>query len=161
MFISFLKSRAEFTWKIVETKARWHCKRCITHLYKKHPHPIHLCNNHFRTSANRDRIVKMSLKLLDFWGSPFGVRVRLALAEKGLSYESQEEDLFGGKSKLLLKSNPIYEKVPHACASARWQTSSWICQHCLLHRRDMAEAAAAARLLIRPIPGPFLERLHR
>ncbi|XP_057807300.1 glutathione S-transferase U19-like [Salvia miltiorrhiza] len=54
----------------------------------------------------------MSLKLLDFWGSPFAVRVRLALAEKGLSYESQEEDLFGGKSELLLKSNPIYEKVP-------------------------------------------------
>lgn len=54
----------------------------------------------------------MSLKLLDFWASPFGTRARIALAEKGLSYESQEEDLFSGKSELLLKSNPIYEKVP-------------------------------------------------
>ncbi|KAH6799357.1 glutathione S-transferase TAU 20 [Perilla frutescens var. frutescens] len=53
-----------------------------------------------------------ALKLLDFWESPFAARVRLALAEKGLSYESQDEDLFGGKSELLLKSNPIYEKVP-------------------------------------------------
>lgn len=50
--------------------------------------------------------------MLDFWASPFGSRVRVALLEKGLSYESQEEDLFGEKSQLLLKSNPIYEKVP-------------------------------------------------
>lgn len=53
-----------------------------------------------------------ALKVLDFWASPFGSRVRVALLEKGLSYESQEEDLFGEKSQLLLKSNPIYEKVP-------------------------------------------------
>lgn len=53
-----------------------------------------------------------ALKLLDFWASPFGARVRVALLEKGLSYESEEEDLFGEKSELLLKSNPIYEKVP-------------------------------------------------
>ncbi|KAG6401118.1 hypothetical protein SASPL_137963 [Salvia splendens] len=54
----------------------------------------------------------MAVKVLDFWASPYGVRVRVALAEKGVSYESQEEDLFGGKSDLLLQSNPIYGKVP-------------------------------------------------
>ncbi|KAG8373530.1 hypothetical protein BUALT_Bualt11G0033800 [Buddleja alternifolia] len=55
---------------------------------------------------------KGELVLLDCWVSPFSMRVKIALEEKGLSYEAQEEDLFGGKSDLLLKSNPIYEKVP-------------------------------------------------
>ncbi|OAY60578.1 probable glutathione S-transferase [Manihot esculenta] len=50
--------------------------------------------------------------LLDFWASPFCMRVKIALAEKGVSYEAREEDLIGGKSELLLKSNPIYQKVP-------------------------------------------------
>ncbi|XP_058098172.1 probable glutathione S-transferase [Magnolia sinica] len=51
--------------------------------------------------------------LLDFWGSPFAMRVKIALAEKGVEYESREEhDLLGKKSELLLKSNPIYKKVP-------------------------------------------------
>ncbi|XP_051117822.1 glutathione S-transferase U20-like [Andrographis paniculata] len=52
------------------------------------------------------------LVLLDFWPSPFSSRVKIALAEKGLTYEAREEDIFGEKSSLLLKSNPIYEKVP-------------------------------------------------
>lgn len=59
---------------------------------------------------------KMSSKeevlILDFWGSPFCMRVKIALNEKGVGYESREENLFGGKSELLLSSNPIYQKVP-------------------------------------------------
>ncbi|XP_060187637.1 glutathione S-transferase U19-like [Lycium barbarum] len=55
---------------------------------------------------------KEDLLLLDFWVSPFCMRVKIAFAEKGLTYISQEEDLLGGKSELLLKSNPIYQKVP-------------------------------------------------
>ena len=31
--------------------------------------------------------------LLDFWPSMFGMRVRIALAEKGIKYEYKEEDL--------------------------------------------------------------------
>ncbi|KAL8510586.1 hypothetical protein ACS0TY_017418 [Phlomoides rotata] len=31
------------------------------------------------------------LTLLDFWSSPFAMRVRIALKEKGLEYESMEE----------------------------------------------------------------------
>ncbi|CAL4915223.1 unnamed protein product [Urochloa decumbens] len=52
------------------------------------------------------------LKLLGMWASPFVMRVKLALGFKGQSYEEVEEDLFGGKSELLLKSNPVHKKVP-------------------------------------------------
>jgi glutathione S-transferase len=52
------------------------------------------------------------LKLLGMWASPFVLRVKLALSIKGLSYEYVEEDIFGGKSELLLKSNPVHNKVP-------------------------------------------------
>lgn len=58
------------------------------------------------------KMSKEDLLLLDFWVSPFCMRVKIALAEKGLNFESKEEDLFGGKSELLLKSNPVYQKVP-------------------------------------------------
>ncbi|KAL2943498.1 Glutathione S-transferase U22 [Bienertia sinuspersici] len=49
--------------------------------------------------------------LLDFWPSPFGMRVRIALAEKGVSYEYRDEDL-RNKSELLLKMNPVHKKIP-------------------------------------------------
>ncbi|KAG8489309.1 hypothetical protein CXB51_017350 [Gossypium anomalum] len=55
---------------------------------------------------------KAKLVILDCWVSPFCMRVKIALNEKGLEYEAQAEDLFGGKSELLLSSNPIYKKVP-------------------------------------------------
>ncbi|KAF6142793.1 hypothetical protein GIB67_002657 [Kingdonia uniflora] len=49
--------------------------------------------------------------LLDFWPSPFGMRVRLALTLKGIDYIYKEENL-QQKSDLLLKSNPIHKKIP-------------------------------------------------
>ncbi|XP_027344287.1 probable glutathione S-transferase isoform X1 [Abrus precatorius] len=49
--------------------------------------------------------------LLDFWPSPFGMRVRIALAEKGVKYEYKEEDL-KNKSPLLLQMNPVHKKIP-------------------------------------------------
>ncbi|KAG4166747.1 hypothetical protein ERO13_A13G152401v2 [Gossypium hirsutum] len=44
--------------------------------------------------------------LLDFWPSLFGMRSRIALAEKGIKYEYKEEDL-RNKSALLLQMNPV------------------------------------------------------
>ncbi|CAH2056875.1 unnamed protein product, partial [Thlaspi arvense] len=49
--------------------------------------------------------------LLDFWSSPFGVRARIALAEKGLAYQSREENVFN-KSSLLLEMNPVKKQIP-------------------------------------------------
>nr|GMD38310.1 probable glutathione S-transferase [Ipomoea batatas]GME10824.1 probable glutathione S-transferase [Ipomoea batatas] len=51
--------------------------------------------------------------LLDFWPSMFGMRLRIALAEKGVKYEYREEDLLNSmKSELLLKMNPVHKKIP-------------------------------------------------
>ena len=49
--------------------------------------------------------------LLDFLPSPFGMRVRIALAEKGVKYEYKGQDLWN-KSPLLLQSNPVHKKIP-------------------------------------------------
>ncbi|KAF5185408.1 Glutathione s-transferase u19 [Thalictrum thalictroides] len=50
--------------------------------------------------------------LLDYWPSPFGMRARVALAEKGIDYEYKEENLMEGKSDFQLKVNPIHKKIP-------------------------------------------------
>ncbi|PNX80180.1 glutathione S-transferase, partial [Trifolium pratense] len=49
--------------------------------------------------------------LLDFWPSPFGMRIRIALAEKGIKYEYKDEDL-KNKSPLLLQMNPVHKQIP-------------------------------------------------
>ncbi|KAK9674555.1 hypothetical protein RND81_12G240500 [Saponaria officinalis] len=49
--------------------------------------------------------------LLDFWASPFGMRARVALAEKGVEYEFIEQNL-SNKSELLLRMNPVHKKIP-------------------------------------------------
>lgn len=51
------------------------------------------------------------LSLIDLWCSPFAMRVRIALKEKGLEFECMEEDL-SNKSQLLLKMNPVHKQVP-------------------------------------------------
>ena len=52
--------------------------------------------------------------LLDSWLSMYGMRVKIALAEKGIKYEYKQEDLLSKKSPLLLELNPIYilKKIP-------------------------------------------------
>nr|XP_016433645.1 PREDICTED: probable glutathione S-transferase parA [Nicotiana tabacum] len=49
--------------------------------------------------------------LLDFWPSSFGMRIRIALALKGIKYEAKEENL-SDKSPLLLEMNPVHKKIP-------------------------------------------------
>ncbi|KAF5473114.1 hypothetical protein F2P56_009752 [Juglans regia] len=49
--------------------------------------------------------------LLNSSMSAFGMRVRIALIEKGIKYEHCEEDL-NNKSDLLLKMNPVHKKIP-------------------------------------------------
>ncbi|XP_004510706.1 probable glutathione S-transferase [Cicer arietinum] len=51
------------------------------------------------------------LILLDEWLSMFGMRARIALAEKEINYEYKEEDLMN-KSQMLLQMNPIHKKIP-------------------------------------------------
>ena len=49
--------------------------------------------------------------LLDLKVSPFAARVRIALEEKGITYESKVEDL-SNKSSTLLKMNPVHKQIP-------------------------------------------------
>ncbi|WMV39544.1 hypothetical protein MTR67_032929 [Solanum verrucosum] len=56
-------------------------------------------------------MVNDEVVLLDFCPSMFGMRLRIALAEKEVKYEFKEGDLWK-KSHLLLEMNPIHKKVP-------------------------------------------------
>ena len=58
------------------------------------------------------KMSKVEVVLLDCWASPFCMRAKIAPEEKGVQHERREENLFGGKSELLLKSSPIHQKVP-------------------------------------------------
>lgn len=54
-----------------------------------------------------------TVKLIGSWVSPFSIRARAALHLKSVKYEySDEPDVLRSKSELLLKSNPIFKKVP-------------------------------------------------
>lgn len=57
-------------------------------------------------SSDHDEVV-----LLDLWSSVFGLRVRIALAEKGVHYEYKEQNM-ANKSQLLLEMNPVHKKIP-------------------------------------------------
>ncbi|KAM0012426.1 putative glutathione transferase [Helianthus debilis subsp. tardiflorus] len=57
-------------------------------------------------------IQESEVVVLGWWVSMFTTRVRIAVAEKGISYEYIEEDFPENKSPLLLNHNPVYKKVP-------------------------------------------------
>lgn len=54
--------------------------------------------------------MKDEVILLDYWASPYGMRVKIALEEKGVEYECRAENL-QNKSPLLLQSNPNSHKT--------------------------------------------------
>ena len=49
--------------------------------------------------------------LLDFWPSMYGMRVKIALVEKGINYEYKEQNLGKHKNPLLLQMNPVHKKI--------------------------------------------------
>nr|XP_009413464.2 PREDICTED: glutathione S-transferase U17-like [Musa acuminata subsp. malaccensis] len=51
------------------------------------------------------------VRLIGAWPSPYVLRPRVALNLKGVEYEFLEVK-FGEKSELLLRSNPVYKKIP-------------------------------------------------
>ncbi|KAH9290236.1 hypothetical protein KI387_034353, partial [Taxus chinensis] len=50
--------------------------------------------------------------VLSFRPSPFAMRVQIGLEEKGVRYDYQEENVMVNKSDLLLRTNPVFKKVP-------------------------------------------------
>ncbi|KAL6966578.1 Glutathione S-transferase 3, partial [Sarracenia purpurea var. burkii] len=68
-----------------------------------------------RNSIESSSFVAMEMAeeilLLSTWPSQYGMRVRMALAEKGVEFEYEEDNL-SNKSPLLLRMNPIHKKIP-------------------------------------------------
>ncbi|RDX66720.1 Glutathione S-transferase U17, partial [Mucuna pruriens] len=56
-------------------------------------------------------MAKSEVKLIGKWSSPYVIRVKIALNIKSVEYENIEDSL-NPKSELLLKSNPVYARVP-------------------------------------------------
>jgi glutathione S-transferase len=83
------------------------------------------------------------LRLLGTWSSPWVIRVRVAVALKGLRYEYAEEDL-ASKSDLLLRSNPVHTKVPALIHRGRPVCESVV----ILQYVDEAFAAAGGTPLL-------------
>ncbi|KAF5199354.1 Glutathione s-transferase u18 [Thalictrum thalictroides] len=52
------------------------------------------------------------VKVLGSWSSPYVIRTRIALNLKNIDYQFLQETFGTGKSELLLKSNPVYKKIP-------------------------------------------------
>ena len=69
---------------------------------------IHANTQHLKLRAMAE---SREVKVLGVWASPFVLRPRIALNIKNVKYDFIEENM-QSKSELLLKSNPVYKKVP-------------------------------------------------
>ena len=52
-----------------------------------------------------------ALRVIGGWACYYAIRVYVALRLKGVEYEFLQE-VVGNKSELLLRSNPVYKKIP-------------------------------------------------
>ncbi|RWW30214.1 hypothetical protein GW17_00005218, partial [Ensete ventricosum] len=52
------------------------------------------------------------VKLLGLRTSPFVTKVGIALSLKKVGYEFVQVEVHGQKSEILVKSNPVYKKIP-------------------------------------------------
>ncbi|XP_008775859.1 glutathione S-transferase U17-like [Phoenix dactylifera] len=93
------------------------------------------------------------VKLLGGWASPYVMRPRIALNLKGVEYEFLEES-FGVKSELLLKSNPVYKKIPVLIHAGKPICESMI----IVQYIDEAWAAKGSAILP---SDPYDRALHR
>ncbi|XP_057958560.1 glutathione S-transferase U4-like [Malania oleifera] len=63
--------------------------------------------------------VEEGVKVLGLWTSPYSNRVDTALKLKSIPYDYiEEEDIYGKKSELLLKLNPVHKKIPKPIAES-------------------------------------------
>ncbi|KAL2939546.1 putative glutathione S-transferase parA [Bienertia sinuspersici] len=68
--------------------------------------------NFFHKNSSKRKMEGEELVLLDYWCSPYVLRVKIALAEKGITeYVCKEQDLVN-KGSLLIEMNPIHKTVP-------------------------------------------------
>ncbi|RWW38789.1 hypothetical protein BHE74_00055942, partial [Ensete ventricosum] len=74
--------------------------------------------SHHRVIGNRHRTMAAAsattaeVKLLGLWLSPFVTKVGIALNLKKVGYELVQVEIHGQKSEILVKSNPVYKKIP-------------------------------------------------
>ncbi|CDJ26493.1 hypothetical protein CFC21_067526 [Triticum aestivum] len=83
-----------------------------------------------------------TVKLLNCFVSPFGNRVKIALAKKGVEYEETAENMVA-KGPLLLSSNPVHAKVPVLLVDGKAVCESLV----ILEFIDEAFAGTGAQLL--------------
>ncbi|KAL8161387.1 hypothetical protein V2J09_012876 [Rumex salicifolius] len=92
--------------------------------------------------------------LLDFWPNMFEMRARLALTEKCVNYDFQEQDPHN-KSELLLKMNPVHKKV-----LVFIHNDKPVCES-LTSTRSEPIGPHSCHPTLTNVLGPLLGRLHR
>ncbi|RDX85401.1 Glutathione S-transferase U18, partial [Mucuna pruriens] len=105
---------ASFT-KCCPTSARTH-HVLVSDFVGNWREPIHISTNNWYASTNSRfpgvrSEANTEVKLIGKWSSHYVTRVKIALNIKSIEYENIEDSL-NPKSKLLLKSNPVYARVP-------------------------------------------------
>lgn len=74
--------------------------------------------NIYTFNDNNKTLINMAttcggVEIIDFWANGFGMRIRIALEEKGIAYQYKEEDLNNPqRSRLVLEMNPVRKSVP-------------------------------------------------